>query len=71
MTRAFLILAAAATLAGCYRANPDTGVCLVPTDDRVFVQSADPGVWCFDDGDGYPTIYPPITTAPPYPTTGT
>ena len=66
-------VASVLVLAGCWPST-NTGDCVSRTDPAVFVDSVfveignDSIVWCFDDGDGYPTVYPPITTAPPYPT---
>lgn len=56
--------------AACYRADDNGGRC-DPGDDSVYVESLrdiEDGLWCFDDGDGYPTLYPPIVGE--YPTTG-
>lgn len=69
--RLFAGLIAGLVLAGCYWANPDTAAC-DGDDDKVWIDHPDVadrvGFWCFDDGDGYPAVYPPVTTAPHYPT---
>lgn len=58
-------------LAGaCYRADDNGGRCK-PGHDSVYVEAlrdVKDGLWCFDDGDGYPKMYPPIVGD--YPTTG-
>ncbi len=57
--------------AACYPVNAH-GECETPLEDRIWIDDGDlgPGYYCFDDGDGYPTIYPPRITPPTYPTVG-
>lgn len=74
MKRLIAIAVIGVLVAGCdvFPAKKD-GTCVDQTKDRIFIDVGDPirdGLWCFDDGDGYPTVYAPATTAPAYPTVG-
>ncbi len=67
-----LVFALVVVLAGaCYPVNAH-GECETPLEDRIWIDDGTlgPGYYCFDDGDGYPTIYPSRTNDDVYPTVG-
>ncbi len=64
-------------IAGCERADENGGSCPPDAPDGVYIDDPTvlaflgetvPGIFCFDNGDGYPEIHPPITVPIEYPT---
>lgn len=70
MKKLMITATVVALAAACYPADSN-GACRTPTEDQTYDYDGrwgEPQFWCFDNGDGYPTIYNSPSEPVVYPT---